>query len=64
MRSLLNSEPLVLAGVLAAGIVLVAGHFGVILDKPTITSVLTPIVVAVLARFKVTPVNNSAPKSP
>lgn len=56
----LAAEPAVVAGVLAGAVVLLAGHFHVVLDKPTVTSVLTPVVVGVLTRFHVTPKSKKA----
>lgn len=51
----LKNEPLLVVGFLTSGVVLVAGHFGIVLDNPTVEAVLLPIVVAVLGRFHVTP---------
>lgn len=55
LLALLAKEPAVIAGFVAAAIVLAAGHFGILLDKPTITSVLTPIVLGAATRFAVSP---------
>lgn len=54
-----KSEPAVVAGVIAGVIVFVCGHFGIVLDKPTVTSVVTPVVLGVVTRFFVTPAASS-----
>lgn len=55
-------EPAIAAGAVASAIVWVAGHFGVILDAPTLTAVLTPLIAGIVTRFFVTPASNVAVK--
>lgn len=59
----LKAEPVVVAGVVAGGLVLLAGHFNVLLDKATITEAVLPLVTAVLSRGFVTP-NHKALAAP
>lgn len=51
----LKNEPSLVIGVLASAIVGLAGSYGIVLDEPTLESVLTPILVGLAVRFKVTP---------
>lgn len=51
----LKNEPALVIGVLASAIVGLAGSYGIVLDEPTLESVLTPILVGLAVRFKVTP---------
>jgi hypothetical protein len=51
-----QSEPLVITGAIVSAIVYLAGHLGIILDAPSVTSVIAPLVVAVLGRLSVVPV--------
>jgi hypothetical protein len=55
MKNLASKEPVVLIGLLCSAIVLVAGHFGLVLDSASVQSVVEPLVVSVLARQFVTP---------
>lgn len=53
----LKNEVLLVVGAIAALIVFVAGHYGIVLDKPTVTGVVAPFVTALVGRFHVTPVS-------
>lgn len=55
LAGLLAKEPALVVGLAASVIVLGAGHFGIILNKATVTSVLTPVVTALLTRALVSP---------
>jgi hypothetical protein len=55
MTNIHKKEPLVLIGLAASGIVLLAGHFGIVLDHATVQTVLEPLVVSLLARPFVKP---------
>lgn len=50
-----KKEPVVLIGLVASGLVFLAGHLGIILDHATVQGVLEPVVVSLLARPFVKP---------
>ncbi len=56
IRALLNREPVVIAGVVAAGLVVLAGQFNIVLDEVNVEAVVAPIVAAIVGRQFVTPV--------
>lgn len=49
------AEPALVIGFAASVVILGAGHFGILLDKATVTSVLAPVITALLTRKVVTP---------
>jgi hypothetical protein len=60
MAKIHKKEPLVLIGLLASLVILVAGHFGIVLDHATVQTVLEPLAVSLLARPFVTPAVHGA----
>jgi hypothetical protein len=58
VRALLNREPVVITGLVVAGLVILAGEFNVVLDEVALEAVLAPVVAAVIGRNFVTPVND------
>mgnify|MGYP001610613423 CR=1 FL=1 len=50
-----SDEPALVTGAVVGLVIFLAGHFGVILDEATVTEVVSPLVVALLVRSKVTP---------
>lgn len=51
----LRGEPSVVVGVVVAGLILAAGKLHIILDKATLTEVVTPVVTGLLVRPQVVP---------
>ncbi len=58
VKAIINREPAVLTGLLAAGVVVLAGHFNIVIDEINLEAVLAPIVAALITRQQVTPVND------
>lgn len=56
IRGLLAREPVVITGLVVGALVLLAGHFEVVLDEVSLEAVIAPIVAAIFGRNFVTPV--------
>jgi hypothetical protein len=50
-----RAEPLVVVGVLASIVTVVAGHLGIVLDHASVQNAIEPVAVALLARQWVVP---------
>lgn len=55
----MKSEPALITGVAVSALIALAAHFNVVLDEASLTTILAPIVTAVLVRFKVSPAAKS-----
>lgn len=55
VKSLIAREPLVVLGIAASAVVVVAGKLGIILDQASVKDALEPILVAVVGRQFVSP---------
>jgi hypothetical protein len=55
LARLFAAEPALIIGFAASVVILGAGHFGILLDKATVTSVLAPVITALLTRKVVSP---------
>lgn len=55
----MKSEPALITGVVVSAIIALAAHFNVVLDDASLTTVLAPIVTAILVRFRVSPAAKS-----
>lgn len=56
----LKNEPVVVAGVVAGVLVYLAGQANIVLDEATVKEAVVPVIVALLARLKVTPTRKVA----